>query len=545
MLEKMVLSLLLILVLSSCSFFQVLPQAPGEDQADPAVTSNATEEVIPQEEMSALPEANPLKIEMTLDATAVVEQEIGQEGGTLSVTGSDGTVYTLVIPTDALLSPELIRMVPATSITGLPFEDSAPAGVHLEPDGLIFFKAVTLKIQPATVQEGLIWVGFGTETDGQDFHLQPAVTQDNTLHILIAHFSDYGLARARKEEVGRLRDIYTPSDAQNYFVNQYGTISHLVDDPEARVEALTKALRDWYNYSVLVRINNAAVFDDRLDAAVGEFLAWSDMIETLDLFFSNGKLKENLRDEIEEGQDALATAFKNAFKKASDRCTSNNDPDEAFRMRRYGLAAEHMQLWGRSGLDESEARDMLKACFKFDFLFRSKVVVETDNGTKISQVMARIPLDVDKHSVFSSTGGSLIDVGDLIFEINTLSNLPDFCQLNGTPGKMAVLFIYNLNYSKNLPWTISDVKVKMFFRVRPEESITCTTPGGTISNLLLIWRPFFQQANQGFFGTDMAMTIGLPKVKKGEIYAEMELYGQIADVPNSDERSTYQLIHTP
>ncbi len=436
-------------------------------------------------------------------------------------------------------------MTPASSVSGLPFEDPAPVGVRLEPEGLIFFKAVSLEIQPASIQEGLEWVGFGSDTGGQDFHLQPSVKQDGMLHLSLAHFSDYGMAQARKEEVRRLViHIRHPLLKTMLWIRSQQLVD-LVDDPTAQLDAITQALGQWFDNSILVRIQNAAVFDDRLDAAVGEFLSWKNWVEDLDLVLDfNGKLKDNLEDKLIKGLDALAVAFKNAFEKSSERCTSNKDPEEGFRMYRYGLVATYLQLWGRSGLDQNEAKNLLTACFKFDYLFRSKVVIQTDKGTKTSQVMARIPLKIDESGDLDYTGGILTEKGPLTFEINTLSNIPDFCELKSKPGEMSVSVIFKLNYSQNNPWSISVIHVMMLFTNRPEESITCTTQGQTISSLLLTWRPMFQAANKAFFEGGF-MKLDLPIVKKGEIFAEQELFGPIEGVPDSDESSTYQIIHTP
>ncbi len=83
MVKKLALGLLLILALTSCSFFQVLPRVFGGGQSNTTSITNDTtgEEVTSPEDIGKVPEANPLKIEMVLDSTASVEKEVGQEGG--------------------------------------------------------------------------------------------------------------------------------------------------------------------------------------------------------------------------------------------------------------------------------------------------------------------------------------------------------------------------------------------------------------------------------------------------------------------------------
>jgi len=547
-LKKLALALFMILALTACSFFQDFPQMISGEREN---TSNTDNNIIEDDDPDAtemvkpVAEANPLDLSFALNESLAAEAEIGPEGGSLSVEASDGTLFNLVIPEEALLSPETIRMTPADAISGFPSDEATISGVMLEPEGLIFFKPASLEINPVETIKEMEMVGFGTATAGEDFYLQPAVNDGDRLILPLLHFSGHGMVQARKDEMARIQELYTPTTAQNNATDQLGTIISLVDDPKAQLDAMTEIMRQWFDNTISVRIRNAAVFDDRLDAAVGEFIAWKTMIEDLDLTFGfDGALKESLRDEFYQGLDELAATFKSAFQKASESCTTNRDPEEAFKMYRYGLTATYLQLWGRSGLDKDEASDMVEACFKFEFVFRSKTEGSLNDDAKVSQVTARIPLEIDEMGDLDYTGGLLSEKGDLTFEVNTLAKLPNNCKMGSKPGEMAISVVFKLNYSLYSAWSISEVKILMLFIEDPQELVTCTVQGIDSSTPVLFWRPAFQVVNNGFFdGPFMEMV--LPIVNEGDVFAEMELYGPILDIPNGEEVSTYQIIHNP
>jgi len=558
MIKKILFSVFVVITLSACSLFQNFSQSIiNDDDQAPIESTSDSGAVIPSQEGDEsdtealpgdnldIPEANPLSLSIRLDETLAVEAEIGPEGGSLEVTTGEGGLFRLEIPAGALIGPETIRMIPLSSIEGLPVESGQGVGVRLEPTGMVFFKPATLTIEQSGADDGTIPLGFGTMSEGEDFHLQLAQSDGNESRLFLLHFSNYGVMRARQEEIGRLNELYSPSTAQNYAVDQTMVIIKLVDDPEAQLDAYEKILRQWFNNSLITRIQNAAVFDDRLEAAVGEYLAWENMIEMFDLVYEfEGQLAERLSSEIEEALDGLAAAFITAFDRAYSRCLQDNEPEEAFRMHRYGLTASHLELWGRAGLDEAETKRKLQSCFSFEFVLRSKVEGGADGGEKVSQVLARIPLKYDNVTDFDIGGAIIVNEGSLDFEINTISPMHPNCHLSGKSGQVGVSLIAKLNYSLYQPWSIKEVKTFLIFSERPEEIITCTVQGITTSTPILWWRPLFQVVNEPFFDGPF-MEISLPIENRGDTFAEIELYGPIPQIPNGQERTKYELLHKP
>lgn len=558
MVKKISLLLVVVVFLSACSFPQhestpfiaeqdaqtnepelIDENRPPNDDFQDSDTRDVAFEYPP------IPDANPLDITVSLDEANSVEAEIGVEGGMLEVRSTDGTQFILEIPDLALLSPESIRITPISSIDGLPVENDQAVAVNLEPEGLVFFKPVVLRIILPSLHDEDLTVGFGSRGGGEDFHLQASTENGNEIQLHLFHFSNYGLIRATEEEIRRLDTLYTPSNAQNYAIEQWMVVANLVNDSAARLDAFEKIMKQWFYSSLLTRIQNAAIFDDRLDAALGEYLAWKNLLETYDYALFEGELGLRLAAEMDQALDLLATAIANIFENAFTRCIQGNEPEQAIRMQRYGLTASYLELWGRSGLDRDSSIDKLTSCFKFEFVFRSKIEVSTSDGRKVSQVKATIPIHIDAAEDMNFWGGVLTNNDDLTFEINTLDPLAPGCELISKSGRLGVGIIYNLNLNLSQPWKLIEIKALLLIPVIPEEIIKCQIQGQLIESPVRFWRPMFQMVNQPFFIGDGWWEIVLPVVHKGELYAEEELYGEIPGIPNSMERSTYQLLHKP
>ncbi len=76
--------------------------------------------------------ANILTVTPSVAEELQVESLIPVSGGTLTVTGGDGTTYTLMIPANALTIDTTIRMIPVDELNGMPFGNN-PLAVQLEP----------------------------------------------------------------------------------------------------------------------------------------------------------------------------------------------------------------------------------------------------------------------------------------------------------------------------------------------------------------------------------------------------------------------------
>ncbi|HSO11359.1 MAG TPA: hypothetical protein VLT51_03210, partial [Anaerolineales bacterium] len=136
---------------------------------------------------------NPIDVTITLDNTNVTEVVSATDGGEMSVTGSDGSRYTLSIPPDALSADTEISMTPISTISGLPFSGGLGGAVKLEPSGLGFFDFVTLTIEPANPIPLENQILFGFEENGEDLHLAIPGADYSKIQIRFLHFSGAGV----------------------------------------------------------------------------------------------------------------------------------------------------------------------------------------------------------------------------------------------------------------------------------------------------------------------------------------------------------------
>jgi hypothetical protein len=137
----------------------------------------------------------PIHVSPTLDESSRVEGLISVEGGSLSATGSDGTVYSLDIPSDSLLVETLISLTPAQDLSGLPFGEGKTYSVQLEPEGLTFNNFVTLTIAPAEEIPLDQQILFDYEMDGQAVSMALPSLDPSVIQIHLLHFSGAGVAK--------------------------------------------------------------------------------------------------------------------------------------------------------------------------------------------------------------------------------------------------------------------------------------------------------------------------------------------------------------
>ena len=105
-----------------------------------------------------------------------VSEEIGPEGGTLTITNPDGVTFTLTIPPDALPDAVIISLEPVESIEGFPLSGGMFAAVNILPDRLELYEPAVLTIdfpEEISVPEGMAVMNFSYFGSGYDFHFIP------------------------------------------------------------------------------------------------------------------------------------------------------------------------------------------------------------------------------------------------------------------------------------------------------------------------------------------------------------------------------------
>ena len=140
-------------------------------------------------------------IAASLDSARAVSGDITAAiGGTLSATAANGTVFTLEVPPNALISDKTITMTPVSAIERLPFAGGLVAGVSLEPSGLYLLGGARLTIRTPSPISQIEETSFAWNGSGEDFFFYPPVAAKGDLQMYIFHLGGYGVGRGTEAE---------------------------------------------------------------------------------------------------------------------------------------------------------------------------------------------------------------------------------------------------------------------------------------------------------------------------------------------------------
>ena len=306
----------------------------------------------------------------TLDTAKAATATVPITGGTVTTTGSDGTVYTLTIPDHALLGAQKVTMTPVTAIGGLPFSGGLHAAVQLEPDGLQLFAAATLVIKPSKAVPIPSQVGFSYHGQGEELFLYPPARLGE-ITFRIFHFSGEGVAIGTKAEVDA-QSKRQPTSSEDQAAQQIAARLQEILAQERRDQLLGKepdngavdkgsfqTIEDMFNKVVKPKIEKALHDDTLIDDAINTALGWERMIQLLGI---DGGQYKAMQDYIAK---MLPILLDHALKAAYERCFTMKDPGGAQRMLfLVRLAA----LLGVKEPDDKVLADVEKCLtFKLDF----------------------------------------------------------------------------------------------------------------------------------------------------------------------------------
>jgi hypothetical protein len=181
-----------IFILVSCSLFT--PKELQNDKKPGNVNPSVADTLLakaPAVDFTA--PAEPLNVTVALDDKVTTSKKISVDGGNLTLTAADGTVFTLDIPAKALDAETKITMTSVKSIEGAPLDDGSALAVQLEPSGLFFNEIVTLTILPGKEIPVKNQIIFGYEGSGQDYHLSVVNPKSKEIQIKLIEFSGAGV----------------------------------------------------------------------------------------------------------------------------------------------------------------------------------------------------------------------------------------------------------------------------------------------------------------------------------------------------------------
>lgn len=209
----------------------------------------------------------------TLNSAAAVTQTVGSNGGTLTTTAA-GITYRLEVPAGALPTDVSIRMTPITSVGNLPLTGGLVAAVDLQPSGLRFSRAATLRVTVAAPpRAGLRLAGFSMNDDGTKVARELAGASANEVRIAIAHFTAAGAAFGTTQDVASLRTALTRSADAETSHQEFLTLA--TGETSGDAAALLRSLKGWFDDGVLPQIVDATT-DDALRLALSEYDVWAN-----------------------------------------------------------------------------------------------------------------------------------------------------------------------------------------------------------------------------------------------------------------------------
>ena len=374
--------------------------------------------------------ADPVNVAVTLDDAKKVEAAIPVEGGTVSATGADGTVYRLDIPKDALLVETTIGLTPVAKLDGMPF-GSATHAVQLSPEGLFLYDAAILTITPTLAIPKAEQIVFGYREDGKDVILAPPILEQGEIKIHVQHFSGNGVTRGLLADMEPVRQRLG-GDAQRRIEGALNTELNRISQEGGEwqsaqaVAAYLEALLQFEEQVVSVRV-----------AAAGESCAAGRLaIETvLDLERKRQLLGAGTGgNPIDNYPGLVDTAARVCLHEEFELCVEDH---VIHRMPAVWRSLERQYTLLDLPVDNAvlrEARDLTITCLTFKLKLESTGTLDAGDGGYKSTVTSEVTLhfDPDTHKIkgeaplvntafkFNSPCGATSIKGGGTFEVGNL-----------------------------------------------------------------------------------------------------------------------------
>jgi len=256
---------------------------------------------------------HPLTVTPSADPTHSARAVISAaNGGTITTTGADGTVFTFTLPPNALLSDEEISMTPVSALNDLPSGGTFVAGVEFQPEGLILMLPGTLTIAPKTPPPASELLAYGYQSGGGDFHLEPSA-KGSPLTLGVRHFSGYGSV------YGDIINEITSVAMSNAIDSLTNALTACGANPVCQFNLM----QEFYD-QVLVPTDNAAVVNDAYFAqAIGYTAVWLALMNT-----ASG-LSPLFQSEIESAVSGFLSVLINYFDRGYKECTTTRGVRQA------------------------------------------------------------------------------------------------------------------------------------------------------------------------------------------------------------------------
>ncbi len=535
-----ILLIVLVSVITSCGGVTE-PQTTNPSASAAPTTAPTAEQSGDLGELSWVFEpGEPVDVTVVLEADNTVEALIPVEGGSITATGADGSVYTLDIPSDALLNETTIGLTPVTSISGMPFGGDQTYAVQLSPDGLFLQNFAILTITPAEDLAVEQQIFFDYLEDGKDVILAMPVVDSSEIKINVLHFSGYGatngtdagnlggdagrrLSSAIGESLGLERERQLQGASQG-------------DDP-AQIREYQEAFREYEEQVVNPRV-----------AAAGESCEAGRLaIETV---LGHGRQSQLLGyttgDEPNQYPGLYDTVARVCIIEKFEQCVENHAWIDMWVF--YDGIVAQSSLYSAGTL--AEARDLTIKCVTFKLVFESTATADYQGLANYeSSVEAEVILRYNPGTGFIGGNGEYINTS-----VTGSSNVG--CNIAMTPGGGTIVVLTLLPVIELGPLVdgnypdarIADIELYYAFGTSGEQqTINCPSPPGTpslISGPAATWSLSYYDAHIEELEPGWALKDW--EMEYGHLYAtkEWDKVGTVTGIATTEEGS-FELYHEP
>lgn len=484
---------------------------------------------------------------VTPETSNTVRATIPFTGGELTATGSDGTVFTLTIPNDALLVDTEITMTPVATVSGLPTNGEATYAVQLGPDGLQLEDFAILTIVPPTALPIDQQVTFGYEGAGKAMFLAIPVLKDPLIKVRVLHFSGYGVTKGQLVGLEDVRQRYG-GDAEAFLTSYLASVM-------AKESLREKSGQDtptdyWYAVEDILNAYQRDVVDVRVAAAgkscANARLAWESVLN-LDRQYSLVPVEQPYHD----WGELQTTVAHVCTQEEYEIC---RDEHIVHRMLYVVLGYERQRELPMGHMDLAEfewEKATAKKCLTFEVRFLSTATGTIDPLDIVSKVKATVTISLDTETLAIKGESALINTA-----LDLRQTVQSDCSVKGIRGG-SVFKVLDMKFkyspskvaTGNQPGDPGELKA-ITLTYLPTE----TTDNGTIkcpqTPIQLLAGPFWSALYLGTHATERGTPDGAYKMEEWHVYQRSEKVGtkdwnySFPAVRWTDEGS-FELYHRP
>jgi len=482
---------------------------------------------------------NPISVTSTLDTEAQAEGFFSNLGGTLTATGSDGTVYQLDIPAGALATDTLIRMTPVRQIEGMPF-GSDQFAVQFEPEGLQLYANATLTITPSREIPVDQQIFFGYQGLGENLVLLPPVVDSSEIKIVIMHFSGAGVSKGFLADVEPVRSRIG-GDAESRI--QSAMAEKLQQARQEQLQGKADDTSQDLNLEGFFKEYEEQVVKPRV-AAAGESCAAGRLAFQTVLGFERQKQLLGIADDNAGSIDMglMDTVADVCMKEEYELCRDDHIIHRILPAW-LGLERQYQLLGSEGGAAQEKAKEYVRKCLTFELRFESQGTFnDSEGGGFDSSVESKIKIQFNPNDLSFKGEAPLVNTE---FEFRA-----EGCGVNSVRGGdtftvNSLAIIADTKSPTDELGYVRDLKL-IYYPGNTKESFTVTCPDSPpyTSPPTPLWTGIFlpshedeiSEADGGFIAEDW-------EIFGEEYFAKKEWIKETSE--GTVEAGTFKLYHKP